>query len=165
MSAFSRSTKAGAKTPATPPPHQVTADDAPIAQRRPGPKPRRHKLTRLRSPLSASAQRRPGPKPRRHSCQLSLALVTRPPLNEGRGQNPGDTRAKSRRLWPFTIAQRRPGPKPRRHAFRGWGTPGIRPALNEGRGQNPGDTNCQRQVWAMVGSAQRRPGPKPRRHT
>ena len=112
----------------------------------------------------------------------------KPPLNEGRGANPGDTGASSEPRLTVTRAQRRPGREPRRHpafsAFamscasaqrrpgreprrhRGTGT-ARRPSssLNEGRGANPDDTRCA--VASTVGycHAQRRPGREPRRHS
>ena len=89
--ALPRSTKAGAETPATP--HTVATSSIRLisAQRRPGPRPRRHPRpgtvaarlhirstkagaetpatpggSRCRPHAPASAQRRPGPRPRRH---------------------------------------------------------------------------------------------------
>ena len=38
-----------------------------------------------------SAQRRPGPRPRRHPCWRALASSEQGALNEGRGRDPGDT--------------------------------------------------------------------------
>ena len=159
----SRSTKAGARTPATPIGREPTRLPRPSAQRRPGREPRRHSVSILSMSLAKYAQRRPGREPRRHSP-------------DGRF---GRTRG---------IAQRRPGREPRRHVRRralrrrrvlrstkagartpatravplaggerqtrstkaGARTPatrsGMRSAkaladsLNEGRGANPGDT-------------------------
>ena len=123
-------------------------------------------LGTLRTALRALAQRRPGPKPRRQflvrqcegdrslprstkagaetpatapASELASAVVS-PPLNEGRGRNPGDSRR--------TIAR----------------SPTGHPALNEGRGRNPGDSCATRARWRVANqTAQRRPGPKPRR--
>ena len=111
-----RSTKAGARTPATrgtttPPSWWMRP-----AQRRPGREPRRHvdesglarlgrrrstkagartPATHLHTPRSeaptAPAQRRPGREPRRHSGPPGRSTTCADPLNEGRGANPGDT--------------------------------------------------------------------------
>ena len=119
------------------------------------------------------AQRRPGPRPRRHLSGTPALLAEGVPLNEGRGRDPGDTAtAKSIRLRLF-FAQRRPGPRPRRHSDRqvnsfaallrstkaGAETPATLPhrctircrdsSLNEGRGRDPGDT-CP-QLWQPHG--------------
>ncbi len=61
-----RSTKAGASTPAT------------------------LELLRLDEKVKDAAQRRPGHQPRRHS-RVRMIKYARIPLNEGRGINPGDT--------------------------------------------------------------------------
>ena len=158
-----RSTKAGARTPATPP--------AESADRR-----RRDRSTKAgaRTPATpADAGRRGG-----HAS----------PLNEGRGANPGDTMR--RRMWPVycrsaqrrpgreprrhsstspaysrsSHAQRRPGREPRRHASSPTAPWGRSRALNEGRGANPGDTSCSQSSASAAACAQRRPGREPRRH-
>ena len=136
-----RSTKAGAKTPAT------------------------REGGSGRFPCRCSAQRRPGPKPRLHRFQWPASGAPQQTLNEGRGQNPGYTCCErtKRSLW-LPAAQRRPGPKPRLHGLPGLRLfcgpvaqrrPGPKPrlhrmalaqerdtwrTLNEGRGQNPGYT-------------------------
>ena len=87
-----------------------------------------------------------------------------PPLNEGRGRDPGDTWCGFSRPTIHSTAQRRPGSRPRRHKklvqiqspfFTAQRRPGSRPrrhsrrqppdrryvgSLNEGRGRDPGDT-------------------------
>ena len=112
------------------------------------------------------AQRRPGPEPRRDSSASSTAGRGATSLNEGRGQNPGETVDEA-------------------------GGGGYQSPLNEGRGQNPGETTVglalvgqaitarstkagartpARQLFQRPGfdastGAQRRPGPEPRRDT
>ena len=136
------------------------------AQRRPGPKPRRHQRIEWAIIRSiAFAQRRPGPKPRRHRQRFCLTALACATLNEGRGLNPGDTLLfgtimsnkcpAQRRPGPkprrhlqhlptlcaaVKCAQRRPGPKPRRHLRKYCNYLNFLPSLNEGRGLNPGDT-------------------------
>ena len=189
LDGVARSTKAGAKTPAT---HETKVGERRIglgAQRRPGPKPRRHnacsarfQLTRLRSTKAGAktpathdhelcqhhqpdrAQRRPGPKPRRHNSPFRCELA--PGITAQRRPGPKPRRHQPMRTGCMKInpAQRRPGPKPRRHlpavcivqlarlrsTKAGAKTPATRQrvvsislvvtSLNEGRGQNPGDT-------------------------
>ena len=89
------------------------------------------------------AQRRPGHQPRRHLVNAGSA-----PLNEGRGINPGDTRADRRsrgRGGDLVLhAQRRPGHQPR-----------ATPTVASAGALSP-----------FAGAyAQRRPGHQPRRHT
>ena len=208
------------------------------AQRRPGREPRRHTTLRTARQRFVCAQRRPGREPRRHrpvsrseshvhirSTKAGARTPATPgppsrrsrapsPLNEGRGANPGDTRASVRATgratstlnegrganpgdtWPSrsTVrpscrAQRRPGREPRRHVRASVPPRGVRPPLNEGRGANPGDTHRGGRVRVEEGprstkagartpatpprslqnrspsrSAQRRPGREPRRH-
>ena len=63
-----------------------------------------------------AAQRRPGPRPRRHAPPVRWVRMIRWPLNEGRGRDPGDTRIGLMLESVFSNAQRRPGPRPRRHS-------------------------------------------------
>ena len=109
------------------------------------------------------AQRRPEPKPRRHRSALPARRSACPSLNEGRSPSPGDTRSdRCRARRTRTCAQRRPEPKPRRHsAVQRAGAWLV--TLNEGRSPSPGDTRGIRH-WFCVSFAQRRPEPKPRRH-
>ena len=159
-----RSTKAGARTPATPSSSRRRSPPSCSAQRRPGREPRRHARRPTSVGVTATAQRRPGREPRRHRPRgeappegdhRSTKAGARTPatlhparqlphvaaaLNEGRGANPGDTAA----AWAFAAtcvgAQRRPGREPRRHC--------------RVSGTAPDDL-----------TAQRRPGREPRRHT
>ena len=110
------------------------------AQRRPGPRPRRHLRPRCpagcsRTALNEGRGRDPGDTGSREQGAGSGCS-----LNEGRGRDPGDTRKFERLPTSIRSAQRRPGPRPRRH-------PGVPPA-----------------EWATPPLAQRRPGPRPRRH-
>ena len=115
LAGCARSTKAGARTPATP------------ARRRPGGQqiPRSTKAG-ARTPATPAS---PGPRP-----------TTRSSLNEGRGANPGDTIAEAYSLSPHDAAQRRPGREPRRHSIICVRSVTHERSLNEGRGANPGDT-------------------------
>ncbi len=137
-----RSTKAGARTPATPVIDGSSWAGTDHAQRRPGREPRRH--IQARSVVCRDfppAQRRPGREPRRHLFMLTSEHPRdSTSLNEGRGENPGDTST------PAT----------------GWTT--CSPSLNEGRGENPGDTPTRATGSAAPVTAQRRPGREPRRH-
>ena len=142
-----RSTKAGAETPATPVTVTVTLPaSAMVAQRRPGPKPRRHRATASKvSSTVLLAQRRPGPKPRRHQGRA----VPRQQRVDQRSTKAGaETPATPPCLPPpqrqTLLAQRRPGPKPRRHRTGGRRSGCPPAALNEGRGRNPGDTHISR---------------------
>ncbi len=158
-----RSTKAGARTPATRP-----------AQRQSTFRP-------------ARAQRRPGREPRRHTCACRRTRAWRGPLNEGRGANPGDTRdrlarrrggagrsTKAGARTPATRgggeqepdpvhAQRRPGREPRRHRP---SEPGPDPAYlrsTKAGARTPATLDgCRKQLPPRA--AQRRPGREPRRH-
>ena len=158
-----RSTKAGARTPAT---------------RRAEPLP-----ARPRYALNEGRGANPGDTPRRRPLPPLC-----PALNEGRGANPGDTGSRRPALSTWTDAQRRPGREPRRHWLRPWrpwagpstlnegrgANPGdtsspSRPStsprpLNEGRGANPGDTGSRTHAHSITPHAQRRPGREPRRH-
>ena len=138
-SAAARSTKAGARTPATrgvprrPPPRAARSTKAgartPATQRR----------AVASCAVMATAQRRPGREPRRHARADAGGSLRAAPLNEGRGANPGDTCRVTGTAPLLLTAQRRPGREPRRHLHR-W---------LEG---------------AHDDTAQRRPGREPRRH-
>ena len=119
--------------------------------------------------LSAIAQRRPGPQPRRHIKRTgSHPNRCTGSLNEGRGLNPGDTStvAVHGRCRSGSLNEGRglnPGDTGRYTRARRMSTG----ALNEGRGLNPGDTptnSGQPPRAAVTPTAQRRPGPQPRRH-
>ena len=112
-----RSTKAGARTPATRAVRKVVLDrDG--AQRRPGREPRRHPAGRSAGESRVcGAQRRPGREPRRHAAveraRPRPKTAQRRPGREPRRHAPGTsgTRAVS------VTAQRRPGREPRRHCL------------------------------------------------
>ena len=134
-----RSTKAGASTPAT-------LAGSPVCPAR-----------------GADAQRRPGPRPRQHRRSRSRAR-SQPTLNEGRGLDPGNTSGSGPTSAPVSSAQRRPGPRPRQHArLTRPPCPSRRP-LNEGRGLDPGNTTSTAPSADCSSGAQRRPGPRPRQH-
>ena len=164
------------------------------------------------SSIASTAQRRPGPRPRRHHPAPRSPRRSVQSLNEGRGRDPGDTMSDGEQRPGVIRAQRRPGPRPRRHEKLGnptgsrkqrstkagaetpatrsgterpggrshplnegrgrdpGDTPGgpgrrrSRSALNEGRGRDPGDTGASTRIMVTPGGAQRRPGPRPRRH-
>ena len=110
-----RSTKAGARTPATPPPPCSRTKRLCRAQRRPGREPRRH----------APSQ----PPGHRRILHRSTKAGARTPATPGLRLRPARVR----------NAQRRPGREPRRHAR-------------------------ARSVGRRPARAQRRPGREPRRH-
>ena len=135
-----RSTKAGAKTPATPSLQETKQQ------------------TTLRS-TKAGAKTPATPRGRERTPRESDAL------NEGRSQDPGDTHRRhnshcgrkrrstkagaktpatpvvySPRLPFCKCAQRRPEPRPRRHITQAPDGSGRLATLNEGRSQDPGDT-------------------------
>ena len=160
-----RSTKAGARTPATPPPMDRYATSLrPLNEGRgthPGD-------TRCRASLrctNARAQRRPGHAPRRHSHPAPCCRAIPCPLNEGRGTHPGDTwtpapqgepvdrrSTKAGARTPATLLPPAlPTPQARARSTKaGARTPATRShdspsapscsSLNEGRGTHPGDT-------------------------
>ena len=134
-----RSTKAGARTPATPGPwagmpppsmslnegrganpgdtRSVGGDAATfhVAQRRPGREPRRHRSRWMRSHRPAAAQRRPGREPRRHMLRREPP-PSRPTTAQRRpGREPRRHHIPSSRSTYLIPAQRRPGREPRRH--------------------------------------------------
>ena len=125
-----------------------------------------------------SAQRRPGPRPRRHTVTALDGSLISAPLNEGRGRDPGDTGAASSPPAPTRRALnegrgRDPGDTPRCHVHqpflrtrstkagaetpatppRSGGVAETGPPLNEGRGRDPGDTlhpDCHRPLGAAL---------------
>ncbi len=184
-----RSTKAGARTPATPPGHQPASPPSPA--------------------LNEGRGTHPGDTDRAMS-----AFARRASLNEGRGTHPGDTIVRSQGHQGGTHRSTKAGARtPATHAPGGQGrvyrasrstkagarTPATRwcrrnrcgpgGTLNEGRGTHPGDTGPPAVVGWGAGrrstkagartpatpaahaagghelrSAQRRPGHAPRRH-
>ncbi len=132
-----------------------------LAQRRPGPRPRRHDwmCASVRSP--DGAQRRPGPRPRRHLERHALPVLRAlrstkagaetpathgkpgnsemgaPTLNEGRGRDPGDTRGSCGHWSTGSSAQRRPGPRPRRHPGRMEQRARVRPRSTKAGAETP----------------------------
>ena len=110
-----RSTKAGARTPATP--------------RQPEPRSWRHRARSTKAGARTPATRDLVSAPL-HQLHRSTKAGARtpatpdepldishlsPPLNEGRGANPGDTRRTRLTRTTTALAQRRPGREPRRH--------------------------------------------------
>ena len=95
-----RSTKAGARTPATPAASAPSAAPRRRAQRRPGREPRRHLPPGTQREDTWFAQRRPGREPRRHTVRVDWAPAA-------------------------ALAQRRPGREPRRHLTVGCARPGL----------------------------------------
>ena len=161
-----RSTKAGASTPATPGASRWRRSGSTSLNEGRGLNPGDTiAVGDVFCPMFV-AQRRPGPQPRRHSTSLRSGRSTSTPLNEGRGLNPGDTD----RIHPVgELAQERstkagastPATPPESTTRRVL----LAIALNEGRGLNPGDTLSSLLRLQCSSPAQRRPGPQPRRHT
>ena len=161
-----RSTKAGARTPATLASRTSTwMNPRESAQRRPGREPRRHWRERgpggdLRVRSTKAGARTPATR-----ADTRPSFLRRRPLNEGRGANPGDTFScnVNAGMDSSTLNEGRgANPGDTRPAERG---PCRRSqALNEGRGANPGDTCVSRSRRTGSSFAQRRPGREPRRH-
>ena len=134
-----RSTKAGAETPATPGVQGLASHDGNLAQRRPGPRPRRHygglirdDRVRVRSTKAgAETPATRGITPRRWAWSTSL--------NEGRGRDPGDTPTRGGRVPPGDALNEGRGRDPGDTGPGRVGSLHDRP-LNEGRGRDPGDT-------------------------
>ena len=159
-----RSTKAGARTPATPPRMWPARASPRSAQRRPGREPRRHSASSWYASLFLYAQRRPGREPRRHPVAAVQLRGDRGRSTKAGARTPATRQPRSAATCWTDRAQRRPGHEPRRHLLVGQGVvaPGDRStkagartpatlrrrpaartpsdALNEGRGANPGDT-------------------------
>ena len=137
---WQRSTKAGARTPATrlrPRPYCARG----AAQRRPGHAPRRHARRVVQAHPPQRRSTKAGARtPATRTDRRRSASRAPPSLNEGRGTHPGDTSASPPGQSAHGSAQRRPGHAPRRHATGPTGGPRSRPTLNEGRGTHPGDT-------------------------
>ena len=160
---WSRSTKAGAFTPATPEPVAVL-DGYDCAQRRPGLSPRttragarnlpRGPVRSTKAGAFTPATHRPGLAvhgvEHRSTKAGAFTPATPPsgwtrtirgtPLNEGRGFHPGDTRRCLSSSKADVVAQRRPGLSPRRHVSSAGSSGPSSGTLNEGRGFHPGDT-------------------------
>ena len=161
-----RSTKAGARTPATRGGTGPCSRRRIRAQRRPGREPRRHVLaSRSWTQTIQTAQRRPGREPRRHmEKDIILEIILY------RSTKAGARTPATRAPGPHSI--RRAGVRSTKAGARTPATPSlvgdalpIQTALNEGRGANPGDTFDE---WIRTvgqsANAQRRPGREPRRH-
>ena len=112
-----RSTKAGARTPATRP-----------EARRPARRPSRSTKAGARTPATRAGRQRHGGNLDRSTKagartpatprQQPVVYRTRLSLNEGRGTHPGDTTGRRTPCAHFGFAQRRPGHAPRRHGSR-----------------------------------------------
>ena len=88
-----RSTKAGVRTPATPALAVGGVDGQLIRSTKAGVRtPATHACASPAMTAAQFAQRRPGFEPRRHHATSPRRRPPCPPLNEGRGSNPGDTR-------------------------------------------------------------------------
>ncbi len=183
-----RSTKAGARTPATPASADRMRSHGAHAQRRPGHAPRRHAPRALSSSSLYGAQRRPGHAPRRHMDPRHVTSVghlrstkagARTPATRSASGHPLGSAPRSTKAGARTPATLRPAPSrirtlmprstkagartPATRFGSGSGT-AARSALNEGRGTHPGDTRRRRVSRPRRVLAQRRPGHAPRRH-
>ena len=161
---YPRSTKAGARTPAT---LREGIPDAPrIARstkagaRTPATRSSRHHSSKLVSRSTKAGARTPATR-----ALAPVGSTAARSLNEGRGTHPGDTsvsRVKPRGAqYRSTKAGARTPATPARTA----GRHARRAALNEGRGTHPGDTRVTPQTYGRLCGAQRRPGHAPRRHS
>ena len=106
-----------------------------------GPRPGDHTIRTEPRDCFEHAQRRPGPRPRRHLIRSGTRTSRPETLNEGRGRDPGDTRVlahqvgqphgRSTKAGAETPATRLTPPR----------TGARWLSLNEGRGRDPGDTS------------------------
>ena len=158
-----RSTKAGARTPATPPVRRGWRRPSASLNEGRGANPGDTRVRPADISSRRRAQRRPGREPRRH----------RPAARAGRPERARSTKAGART--PATLHEvRRLVDDERRSTKAGARTPATRgrtvggsgadAALNEGRGANPGDTPRVVPLPVRSKPAQRRPGREPRRH-
>ena len=160
-----RSTKAGARTPATRSRSRTNHRRYSALNEGRGTHPGDTDSGKRPSFFACSAQRRPGHAPRRHHptghrIRPSDAIAQRRPGHAPR-RHQWQIRQCRIVLW---YAQRRPGHAPRRHGYRlPWRNVRSGP-LNEGRGTHPGDTRRNSRHSMAPASAQRRPGHAPRRH-
>ena len=158
-----RSTKAGARTPATQAPCPPAAPAAdPLNEGRganPGDTVESHLTAGAPHPLNEGRGANPGDTRRARPGPAGA-----PALNEGRGANPGDTRSARRGGIDDVRRSTKAGARtPATPPIGAVGAAGAR-SLNEGRGANPGDTRSARKSAAPTHAAQRRPGREPRRH-
>ena len=142
-----RSTKAGAETPATRSPVDRDAPSGTFAQRRPGPRPRRHPpVSRRRSPSCSTLNEGRGRDPGDTSCRRSYVLWHCNALNEGRGRDPGDTLYFFDKTIHIIIRSTKAGAETPATPLRPSGGRVSGPALNEGRGRDPGDTLASQEI-------------------
>ena len=134
-----RSTKAGARTPATR--WASLSDDG----------------------VTIGAQRRPGREPRRHIAHCPTPGPTARTLNEGRGANPGDTAGLAVFPARSVTAQRRPGREPRRHRHPRHPRHADTPRSTKAGARTPATPPLGMLIPPPT-VAQRRPGREPRRH-
>ena len=113
---------------------------------------------------ASCAQRRPGFESRRHATRARARSHSRPPLNEGRGSNPGDTRLPIGGGTTAVALNEGRGSNPGDTPRPWWRLARSRSSLNEGRGSNPGDTLALIVGETLTLLAQRRPGFESRRH-
>ena len=183
---MTRSTKAGASTPATPhdfpPPERLGVRSTKAGASTPA--------TRARVPLVDLADLRSTKagastpatllvrhdvlRDRERSTKAGASTPATPwpsrgakhrrrTLNEGRGVNPGDTRTTFPTESTSSVAQRRPGRQPRRHMRRSWACQFFRDAQRR-PGRQPRRHDQEVIDWLARVLAQRRPGRQPRRH-
>ena len=139
----SRSTKAGTRIPAT---LEVSGKLDPLGQGRstkagtriPATQQALRRIPVAESALNEGRDQNPGDTRARRVPRLRCI-----PLNEGRDQNPGDTFDTGGEGDGGTCAQRRPGPESRRHVAPGDASADFQGRSNEGRDQNPGDTSSR----------------------
>ena len=91
QSTSGRSTKAGARTPATRSSATASSSGGRLAQQRPGREPRRHQKQAETLADEIIAQRRPGREPRRHRQRGWLRSLRRRRSTKAGARTPGDT--------------------------------------------------------------------------
>ena len=152
----SRSTKAGASTPATLGTLPLSSKYHRRAQRRPGHQPRRHRhnIRVVRIALDIRSTKAGASTPATLSLHLRVAQLLRRRSTKAGASTPATHDADDTDVVPSEAAQRRPGHQPRRHlAILPMGRHVTPPTLNEGRGINPGDTSiraCWERAWTAA---------------
>ena len=111
---LARSTKAGAETPATPPGGDAYTSQVSAAQRRPGPRPRRHRPGgRYTGSVSCRSTKAGAETPATRTSTCAIRIYV-PPRSTKAGAETPATHLTA--VDPDALAQRRPGPRPRRHS-------------------------------------------------
>ena len=160
-----RSTKAGARTPATRGGRHDRVERDPRRSTKAG---ARTPATPVRIPawipVSEPAQRRPGREPRRHVPDRRSAAGSEPRSTKAGARTPATPGSGAASARIVTGAQRRPGREPRRHRG-GRGEELVEAARSTKAGaRTPATRRDAGYLIRDILAAQRRPGREPRRH-